>query len=1054
MKKIAALLFNISIMLSYLNVSGQWQQTGGPEGCKANCLAKVDSQIWVGTNRGIFVSNNEGITWQKSSLFSDNYIVGMLASNDTILVGYQAVDTFNIANIFSTVSFDGGQTWSNEALIDWFGSGASFTRVQNTIVCNNQQISYSFGASWIPFEILPDGHIYNIVSDGTMAIAEMINYSSGYMSLFRSDDGLHTWQLIDSAVGYNDMRMDNSQILCVYNSYDTIIQSYLLKSIDQCNTWDTLYKAPLGVLLYGPQIDNGIISMYASDNSNYYGLKSSDDGANWVQFVPRPIYRGINLSNGEILSMTNEGVVRYIPSQDTAYVVETGLKGRRITALYINKNTLFAGTEADIYISKNGGLTWQRAGLNFSYTNEMIFVGDTVITYSNNFVARSYDNGEHWVKTVIPDFSNDYYSMGCIQNRIFIVTDSFKYSDDYGATWGSLPDLPSSFFNDKIGNIRVFNNNLYCVTNDGIIYRYVMNNSTWDSITSFWSPGAHNANILYAMDTVLVMSGEDEFMTSSDGGLTWNNSPLNGLPIVGSDPIIPKRLINYNGLWIGLGSYLGVITSSDQGITWQPLQNSPTLFYPIGGLTMMGDILYSGSYYSSIWRRGGAFSSIGGKVFYDANNNNILDNGERGIGYDIVSLKPSDYTATTDNQGNYALLIDMYGDTIRPVRVSTYCTVHPDHYITTASAQNLDFAIQIPPNIADLSIDVTNANVFRPGFNTNLKLTVKNNGSLIQTPIAKVILNSSFEFIESTPAAVVIGDTLTWLLSPIDFLEQQIINIQLKTTSTTPIGSLVTCLAEVSPIINDVIPTDNRFVLTQPVVGSFDPNDKQCKQGSVITTEQVEDGEELEFTIRFQNTGNYQADFVHITDTLSTVLDFSTLRILSSSHDLRWSFSDRGVVDFYFDSINLVPSVQDEDASQGFVKYVIRCRNTTKLGDGIANTAYIYFDFNAAIITNTTSTIVSLPLVNSLAKILPSEININVYPNPTKDILHINTSELDLSSYMLCIYDVTGKLVEDMLVENSIYDFSTAKLSNGFYFGIITDKIGNKITNFRFIKNY
>ena len=43
----------------------------------------------------------------------------------------------------------------------------------------------------------------------------------------------------------------------------------------------------------------------------------------------------------------------------------------------------------------------------------------------------------------------------------------------------------------------------------------------------------------------------------------------------------------------------------------------------------------------------------------------------------------------------------------------------------------------------------------------------------------------------------------------------------------------------------------------------------------------------------------------------------------------------------------------NEPASHGFIKYSIKKYNTVGIGSVIKNTAYIYFDFNAPVVTNT-----------------------------------------------------------------------------------------------------
>src|SRR5690554_4725229 len=66
-------------------------------------------------------------------------------------------------------------------------------------------------------------------------------------------------------------------------------------------------------------------------------------------------------------------------------------------------------------------------------------------------------------------------------------------------------------------------------------------------------------------------------------------------------------------------------------------------------------------------------------------------------------------------------------------------------------------------------------------------------------------------------------------------------------------GDELNFLATVNPIDDDETAEDNKFILTQYVVNSFDPNDKICLQGTSISPEEV--GEFVYYKIRFENTG-------------------------------------------------------------------------------------------------------------------------------------------------------------------------------------------------------
>lgn len=80
----------------------------------------------------------------------------------------------------------------------------------------------------------------------------------------------------------------------------------------------------------------------------------------------------------------------------------------------------------------------------------------------------------------------------------------------------------------------------------------------------------------------------------------------------------------------------------------------------------------------------------------------------------------------------------------------------------------------------------------------------------------------------------------------------------------------------------------------------------------------------MTYTIRFQNTGNYQADFVRVTDTLSDKLDLTSLRVLATSHKYALTVKNKNVLQFEFNPIYLPDSTTNEKESHGFIKFAIR----------------------------------------------------------------------------------------------------------------------------------
>jgi uncharacterized repeat protein (TIGR01451 family) len=139
------------------------------------------------------------------------------------------------------------------------------------------------------------------------------------------------------------------------------------------------------------------------------------------------------------------------------------------------------------------------------------------------------------------------------------------------------------------------------------------------------------------------------------------------------------------------------------------------------------------------------------------------------------------------------------------------------------------------------------------------------------------------------------------------------------------------------------------------ITDSFDPNDKLVLPAGVTAEHYTAFGQELEYTVRFQNTGNDYAYRVVVVDTLSDQLDLSTLRVAGASHPYRFAVSGKGrpVLTFTFDNINLPDSTRDQAGSNGLVIFTIKPLKDLPEGTRIENFADIFFDYNPPVRTNT-----------------------------------------------------------------------------------------------------
>jgi len=227
----------------------------------------------------------------------------------------------------------------------------------------------------------------------------------------------------------------------------------------------------------------------------------------------------------------------------------------------------------------------------------------------------------------------------------------------------------------------------------------------------------------------------------------------------------------------------------------------------------------------------------------------------------------------------------------------------------------------------------------------------------------------------------------------------------------------------VTPTTNDNVISNNIKTYCYSVVNSYDPNIKETYPRTVEPN--YEDW--FYYTIYFQNTGNAPAININLTDSLSNLYNYSTLERIHYSHENSFNFKN-GVLKIDFKNIYLPDSASSGDASIGFVQYRIKPKSNLPNGTIVKNRAFIYFDYNAPIITNTSQNLFLLE-TTSIKENYKNDII--VYPNPTNGLITVNsTSNLP---FKLNIFNLLGEEVYFNENKNYSYKIDLSNLNNGIY---------------------
>ncbi|MEO8768895.1 MAG: hypothetical protein ABI402_02380 [Ferruginibacter sp.] len=355
-------------------------------------------------------------------------------------------------------------------------------------------------------------------------------------------------------------------------------------------------------------------------------------------------------------------------------------------------------------------------------------------------------------------------------------------------------------------------------------------------------------------------------------------------------------------------------------------------------------------------------NKVVGNVFLDANNNNIQDAGELPFNNAVVkTTKQSFQTGGLVSNGYYSNALADTGTYVTSATSNnSYYTAMPVNktsvFTTYKNTDTANFAMHGIPGIKDYTVSAVSLLRPRPGFNLQYKIIYTNYGTTtLNNKDVVFIKDPRTSFLGATPAYTSIsGDTVKWnivSLSP-TVSGTIILNLQLGNIPQVNIGDVLVSNVSIDSI-GDYTPSNNYFLMHEQVFGSYDPNDKKESNAGEIYPPYISAGKFLNYTVRFQNSGNDTAYTLIVRDTLDSKLNGDSIEIISASHVYSANVKDKKYLTVTFNNIKLVDSIHNEPLSHGYFNYRIKPFSTVVVGDTIRNSASIYFDFNPPIKTNT-----------------------------------------------------------------------------------------------------
>ena len=402
---------------------------------------------------------------------------------------------------------------------------------------------------------------------------------------------------------------------------------------------------------------------------------------------------------------------------------------------------------------------------------------------------------------------------------------------------------------------------------------------------------------------------------------------------------------------------------------------------------------------------------LAGHIYYDLNQNGTEDVGEPALANQPALQMPGNVTAFTNFNGHYAFAAMPGPYDVSYAGVTGWqLTSSPSTYsviVSGTAVDTLDFGV-FPDSTDGSAVVSLYSGLPRCLVDVPYYLMVNNNGFTILDGAVTFTYDADLTFVSSSVVPVShVGNVLTYNYSGL-FPGQA---FGVIVVFTEPAGGTA-LLSTVDVTGSDTFGNQLSYTQTlgQVVACSFDPNDKSVQPVGLGGGNYVAMNTWLDYLVRFQNTGTDTAFTVVIRDTLDADLDAATFMLLGYSHPVQVSLRPGNELEFAFSNILLVDSNANEPASHGYVQYRIKGYNNNPDPTEVTNTAYIYFDLNSPVETNSTLTTFS---DNWLFVENPdgTENLFELFPNPAHDAALLRLKTPGTVNYTVTITDVRGRIV-------------------------------------------
>jgi len=538
------------LVFSSLNSEAQtWYQANNPFGGRILAIHETaDGSLLAGTTRGLYKSTDNGENWSSISGEFENFAI--LSVNSTPSGMYISQFSYTLRR-----SFNEGQSWETIEPQDWTSLTNIVVNDAGDIFINTNNLvwrSSDNGDSWIQLDMIIPGNRFRtleISPDGDL-------YGATFnKKIVRSSDNGETWsELYTTANDIGAFGFDGNNTVYAVSNF-----AGMYKSTDNGDSW-TMLPALEGT---NGAFDINTNSMGDVFIAPYDGgvSKSTDGGMSWVDItydLIDPTVRTLLLNSEDVLFAGTSaiGINKY---ESASWIPQN----QGISAIYIERiitieGDLYACTDLGVFISEDGGLTWQQSikGMEdpeiaalAKAPNGDLYAGGEWLYYSEdginwNMISQGFPDNEILATDILIE----------MDGKVIVATDDFgiRYTENKGQSW----TVANSGLEDVAMNFIRKSSNGYLFTADGYnLYRTNDLEGGWEVINT----GLTDTDIVeftVGNGVLFAITYSDGLFRSTDNGDNWT------LEI---DEDVNNVAVNGNVVY---GSGNGVFFSDDNGVNW------------------------------------------------------------------------------------------------------------------------------------------------------------------------------------------------------------------------------------------------------------------------------------------------------------------------------------------------------------------------------------------------------------------------------------------------------------------------------------------------------